>query len=71
MPHQTQELPTLSDADLVTTTGGFDLSGLMGSIGGMVQQFGGEKAAAGFQKAQGIMSSIMPMIGQMSGGAVS
>jgi len=70
MPHPAHdEFQTLTDADLVTTTGGFMemLQGIMGMAGQMVNQFGDDKAKQGFSQAQGIMGQAMPMIGQIAG----
>jgi hypothetical protein len=72
MPHHAHdELQTISDADLVTTTGGFDIMGMMNGVMGMagqaVQASGDPKAQQGFAQAQGIMGKVMPMIGQFAG----
>lgn len=68
MPHHAHdELPTISDADLVTTTGGFMqfIQQAMGMAGQMVNQFGDDKAKQGFAQAQGVMGQAMPMIGNL------
>ena len=64
------QLPTLTDAELVTTTGGFMqfVQQAMGLAGQMVNQFGDDKAKAGFGMAQNIVGSIGGMLGGMGGG---
>lgn len=69
--HQAHEqLETLTDADLVTTTGGFMqfVQQAMGMAGQMVNQFGDDKAKQGFGMAQNIVGSIGGMLGGMGGG---
>jgi hypothetical protein len=63
--HQAQELQTLSDADLVTTTGGFMqfVQQAMGMAGQMVNQFGDDKAKAGFGMASNIVGQVGGMLG--------
>ncbi len=71
MPHPAhEELQTISDADLVTTTGGFMqfVQQAMGMAGQMVNQFGDDKAKQGFGMAQNIMGSIGGMLGGGGGG---
>ncbi len=78
MPHHApSELPTLSDADLVTTTGGFMqfVQQAMGMAGSMVNQFGDDKAKAAFGQASqmvgqfgGMAQNLMGMFGGGGGG---
>lgn len=60
MPSHT-ELPTLSDDQLITVAGGFDIGGLATSIGGLVDKFAGTggKATQIAQQIGGIASSFM------------
>ena len=70
MHHAHDEFQTLSEADLVATTGGFMqfVQQAMGMAGQMVNQFGDDKAKAGFGMAQNIVGSIGGMLGGMGGG---
>lgn len=69
MHHAHEELQTLSEADLVATMGGFMqfVQQAMGMAGQMVNQFGDDKAKAGFGMAQNIVGSIGGMLGGMGG----
>lgn len=64
--HHAQELQTLDEADLVTTTGGFMqfVQQAMGMAGQMVNQFGDDKAKAGFGMAQNVLGSVGGMLGK-------
>jgi hypothetical protein len=67
MPHHAQdEFPTLSDADLVATTGGM-LGQLMGPISQMVGQFGGPQAQEVMGKVAPMIQSLGSMIPGMGG----
>jgi len=67
MPHHSDELPALSTTELARTTGGLDIAGIGGQIGGLVDQFtggGGKGTALGGQ----IGGLVQNLIGQLGGG---
>jgi hypothetical protein len=70
MHHAHEELQTLTDSELVTTTGGFMqfVQQAMGMAGQMVNQFGDDKAKQGFGMAQGIVGQVGGMLGGMGVG---
>ena len=71
MSDQAHDLPSLPDADLVTVTGGFMqyIQQAMGMAGGLVNQFGDDKAKQGFGAAQNILGQLGGMFGGAGGGA--